>query len=178
MPHQVSINLIFVRRAFALGLFLGAFTAYAEDPSELIDDAEETQVEEPGDVKYPVPNLEKAPVQLLPHQQFPIDYLLKHDDVKGLIVNHYMGTGKTYLGIGFAEHFKKQSVVILAPRFIEAHWMEHVRNFPAGNPKRYQFVSYNDAPKMLMGKDLSNTVLIMDEVHNLIKLIKSADPDT
>lgn len=178
MPHQVSINLISARSIFAFALFLATCSARAEDPAGLVDDAEETQVEEPGDTKYPVPNLEKAPIQLLPHQQFPIDYLLKHDDVKGLIVNHYMGTGKTYLGIGFAEHFKKQSVVILAPRFIEAHWMEHVRNFPARDPKRYQFVSYNDAPKLLMGKDLTNTVLIMDEVHNLIKLIKSADPDT
>ncbi len=115
-------------------------------------------------------------IQLLPHQQFPIDYLLKNLEVKGLVINHYMGTGKTYLAIGFAEQAQVESVIILAPRFIESHWLEHLPNFPVKNLKKYQFISYNDAPKKLKGKDLSRTVLILDEVHNLIKLIKSPDP--
>ncbi len=88
-----------------------------------------------------------------------------------------MGTGKTYLGIGFAERFPDKSIVILAPRFIEAHWQQHLRDFPAKNLKRYQFVSYNNAPTLLLNKDLSSTVVIMDEVHNLIKMIKSPNPE-
>jgi Helicase conserved C-terminal domain len=115
-------------------------------------------------------------IQLLPHQQFPIDYLLRTPDVKGLLINHYMGTGKTYLGIGFAEQANVDSVIILAPRFIESHWLEHLRNFPVKNLNKYQFVSYNDAPEKLEGKNLSRTVVILDEVHNLIKLIKSPNP--
>ncbi len=122
------------------------------------------------------PSNQKEDIHLLPHQQFPVDYLLKNPGIKGLLINHYMGTGKTYLAIGFAEQAKAESVIILAPRFIEAHWLEHIRHFPVKDFKKYQFVSYNDAPKKLQGKDLSRTVLILDEVHNLIKLIKSADP--
>ena len=118
------------------------------------------------------------PIKLLPHQQQPIDYLIKDKDLKGIIVNHYMGTGKTYLGVGFAEQFKDNDVVILAPRFIEAHWMEHLKNFPVSNLKRFQFVSYNDAPDILLKKDLSKTIILMDEVHNLIRLIKSPEPST
>lgn len=135
-------------------------------PSDLASDVQETQ-DTPDD---------PAPVRLLPHQQFPIDYLKQHPEVKGLLINHYMGTGKTYLGIGFAEAFPDKDVVILAPGFIESHWLEHLRQFKVKNPGRYRFVSYAEAPQKLAGKDMSKTLLIIDEVHNIVKYIKSPDP--
>src|SRR5437762_2733650 len=51
-------------------------------------------------------------IKLLNHQLVPIDYMLKNPDIKGLLVNHYMGTGKTSLGIGFAESFPEHPVII------------------------------------------------------------------
>ena len=35
-----------------------------------------------------------------PHQIIPINYLTKKQN-RGLIVNHYMGSGKTFIGLGF-----------------------------------------------------------------------------
>ncbi|MBH1988824.1 MAG: hypothetical protein I8H75_04455 [Myxococcaceae bacterium] len=116
-----------------------------------------------------------SPVALLPHQQAPIDYLLKHPEIKGLLVNHYMGTGKTFLAIGFAEQFQDKPVIILAPRFIEGHWRNQMSQFRVAHPNRYEFVSYNDAPEKLKNRDLSNTILLMDEAHNLLRLIQSVD---
>src|ERR1700688_3574824 len=57
-------------------------------------------------------------IKLLDHQLLPIDYLLKNPDQKGLLVNHYMGTEKTFLGLGFAQAFRSRPVIILAPQFL------------------------------------------------------------
>lgn len=114
-------------------------------------------------------------VELLPHQLTPIDYLLKHPSQKGLLVNHYMGTGKTYLGIGFAEAFKDRPVIVLAPKFLESNWKEAIRTYGVGNPDRYTFVSYQAAPAELSAKDLKDHILLVDEAHNLIRYLRSTD---
>lgn len=116
-------------------------------------------------------------IKLLDHQLVPIDYLLKHPEQKGLLVNHYMGTGKTYLGIGFAESMLNHPVIILAPKFIESNWMTSLANYGVKIPSRYQFVSYDDAPEKLSAIDLSKHILLADEVHNLIKYVRSSDPE-
>jgi hypothetical protein len=112
-------------------------------------------------------------ITLLEHQLRPLDYLHKHPEIKGLLVNHYMGTGKTYLGIAFAESYPERPVVILAPSFLESHWQNQMAEFGVSDKKRYQFVSYANAPEFFAGKDLSNTLLVIDEAHNLLKYLRS-----
>jgi hypothetical protein len=114
-------------------------------------------------------------IKLLPHQKTAIDYLASRDDVKGLLVNHQMGTGKTYLAIGFAERLPDREVIVIAPRFIEAHWESQIETFGVKNRNRYHFVSYNEAPQKLQGKDLSKTIIILDECHNIVRFLKSQD---
>ncbi len=116
-------------------------------------------------------------IQLLPHQLKPISYLLNHPEQKGILVNHYMGTGKTYLGIGMIQAFKDRPVIVLAPKFLESNWEESIKNFGVNNPDRINFVSYQDAPAVLSNKDLKNFVIIADEVHNLVKYLRSTDQD-
>ncbi len=116
-------------------------------------------------------------ISLLPHQEAPINYLVEHPEVKGLLINHYMGTGKTFLAIGFAERFPEKPVIVLAPRFIEGHWLQQMKQFGVKNTQRFEFVSYHDAPQKLIGRDLSKTILIMDEAHNLVRLIKSSNQE-
>lgn len=117
-------------------------------------------------------------IKLLPHQLTPLDYLAKHPNKKGLVINHYMGTGKTYLGLGFAQMHPKKSVLIIAPRFIESNWQELTSKYKVTNPKRFTFVSYKDAPKKLINKDLSEHIIIADEVHNIIRHLRSPDDNT
>jgi hypothetical protein len=120
----------------------------------------------------------KAPlIELLPHQTKPIEYLYKNTTTKGLLINHFMGTGKTYLGIGFAEKYPDREIIIIAPRFIEAHWKSQIDSYGVQNPKRYLFISYNDAPQKLAHKDLSKSILLLDECHNIIRFLKSPLPD-
>lgn len=116
-------------------------------------------------------------IKLLPHQLRPIDYLLKNPDIKGLLVNHYMGTGKTYLGIGFAQAFKNQPVIVLAPKFLESNWKKSIEHYGVDNPERFSFVSYDDAPLKLADKDLSGYIILADEVHNLVKLVRSPNSE-
>jgi len=117
-------------------------------------------------------------ITLLEHQLVPIDYLHKNPDIRGILVNHYMGTGKTYLGIGMAESFPGHPVLILAPRFLESHWLNEIELYGVSDPKRYKFVSYDDAPKKLISGDFSNHILLADEVHNLVKHMRSSDSES
>ena len=114
-------------------------------------------------------------IQLLAHQLAPIDYLLKHPEQKGLLVNHYMGTGKTYLGLGFAQAFSSHPVIILAPRFIESNWKNSIDSYGVSDPERFTFISYDDAPSKLAHMDLSDHIILADEVHNLVKMMRTVD---
>jgi len=115
-------------------------------------------------------------IQLLPHQIAPIKYLQEHPEQKGILINHYMGTGKTYLALGMSEAFADKKIVIIAPRFIEGHWQQHVEQFNVVNKSRYEFLSYHNAPDALLNRDLSNTIVILDECHNIVQLLHSVDP--
>lgn len=114
-------------------------------------------------------------IELLEHQLLPIDYLKKHPEQKGLLVNHYMGTGKTYLGIGFAQAFPDRPVIVLAPGFLESNWINSIETYGVVNPERFSFVSYEDAPEKLSDIDLSKHIILADEVHNLVKKMRSLD---
>lgn len=116
-------------------------------------------------------------VQLLPHQLLPIKYLKEHPEQKGLLINHYMGTGKTFLAFGLGEAFPESQVIIIAPRFLEGHWRKQMGAYGVKSTRRYQFVSYNDAPRVLLKKNLKNTVLLLDECHNLVQLLHSLDSE-
>jgi hypothetical protein len=144
---------------FAFILFTGAHGAHAAQDLGLVDE---------GD---------RAQIKLLPHQLKPINYLYTHQNIKGLLINHQMGTGKTFLAIGFAEKYPAAPVVVIAPRFIGGHWQAQLKLFGVKNISRYEFISYHDAPAKLSGRNLSNTIVILDEAHNLVRWIKSPEQE-
>lgn len=116
-----------------------------------------------------------GPITLLEHQLTPIDYLDKHPEVHGLLINHYMGTGKTFLGIGFAENYQQHPVLIIAPKFLESQWMSELDRYGVKNRARYTFVSYDAVSSFLQNLDVSNHFVLVDEVHNLAKRLRSTD---
>lgn len=115
-------------------------------------------------------------IELLSHQLLPIDYLRKNPDIHGLLINHYMGTGKTFLGIGFIQNFADRPILLIAPRFLESQWMEEIKRYGVKDPSRIIFASFDDLPGKLSGIDIKDYVVIADEVHNLMKRIRSNDP--
>ncbi len=114
-------------------------------------------------------------VGLLEHQLLPIDYMRKNPDLHGLLVNHYMGTGKTFLGIGFIQNYSDMPILVVAPRFLESQWLEEIKRYGVKSPERIIFTSYADLPEKLKEIDIKKYVVIADEVHNLIKNIRSID---
>lgn len=119
----------------------------------------------------------KQTIRLQHHQLVPIDYLEKNPKIKGLVINHYLGTGKTYLAIGFAEKHPNRPVIILAPSFLQSHWLEHLEKYGVSNKDRYRFFSHN-APEALVKEDLSNAILILDESHRFIERVRSQNPNS
>lgn len=114
-------------------------------------------------------------IELLEHQLLPIDYMRKNPDLHGILVNHYMGTGKTFLGIGFMQSYADRPILIIAPRFLESQWHEEIKRYGIKNPERVKFVSYDDFPEWLNKNDIKNYVVLADEVHNIVKKIRSLD---
>ena len=109
----------------------------------------------------------------------PIDYLDKNPKIKGLLIYHYLGTGKTYTSIGFAERYynQKYKVVIFIPGFLRAHWQNHLKSYGVKNYDRYEIIAHKDAKK-LVSRDLSKTILVVDEMHRIIKNIEAKDAST
>lgn len=116
-------------------------------------------------------------VKLLPHQLVPIDYLLRHSELKGILINHYMGTGKTFLSLGFAESFSPHPVVILAPKFLESHWRSQMKEYGIDHRKRFTFIAYEEAYERLLDVNLHDHLILADEVHNLVKYMRSKDTE-
>lgn len=107
------------------------------------------------------------------HQIIPVHYLYTNSNQKGLLINHFVGTGKTYLSMFFTELYEKESVIIIGPSYLEANWIDSLKNFPVRDLSRYEFIAYRDAPQKLLGRDLSKTLLILDEAHNLTRYLTS-----
>ncbi len=114
-------------------------------------------------------------ITLSPHQIEPIEYLMRHPEQKGLILAHYLGTGKTFIALAFAEKNPDKKVIILAPSFLESNWISHMQKMGIKNTSRYTFLSYENAAQKLPKIDLLNTIIIADEVHRFIEMVKSTE---
>ena len=114
-------------------------------------------------------------MKLLKHQSFALNYITKKcKDQHGLVLNHQMGSGKTLVGIlflnSFPDTFKK--IVILPPKF-EALWVaEAIKRNMINQINTFHFISFDE----IMNKPVSfytNSVIVVDEAHNLYKIIDS-----
>lgn len=123
-------------------------------------------------------SLEVSGITIKPHQVIPINYLLEHPEQKGLLIAHYLGTGKTFLALAAAELLDNQAVYVVVPDFLRASWVSHMKRMSLKNPKRYHVLSYEEAANSLTSKDLLGSLLIIDEVHHLVALAKSESKAT
>lgn len=110
-------------------------------------------------------------ITLQSHQIIPIEYLREHHDQKGLLLAHYLGTGKTFTALGFAEVSPYKKIFIIAPPYLHSNWLTHIERMGVAQKSRYQFLSYEDASKNHVVFD--DALVILDEVHHLIALMKS-----
>ncbi len=123
--------------------------------------------------ELPVTKMKIGSIVLEPHQAAPIEYLLKHPQQKGLLLAHYLGTGKTFTALGFAEMMGEKQVIILGPETLRSNWQYHMGRMGLKNPARYKFFSFEEALTKLEQESLKNSILIIDEIHHFVGLIKS-----
>ena len=118
----------------------------------------------------------QADIVLQPHQQYTVQYLLQHPEQKGMLIFHALGSGKTYLALSYAENFPDKEIVVLLPRFLQSNWQTQMKSYGVKNPSRYKFVPLQTAYEELKDKDLSHSILIIDEVHKLVENIRYSKP--
>lgn len=115
----------------------------------------------------------------LQHQEKVRDYFLT-SKYKGLLLFHELGSGKTCTAIITADAMLKQglveSVIVFTPGSLRATWLSEYCDKCGKSDKylkqKYTFITYNYnvSPSL---PSLNNTLVIIDEVHNLINAVKN-----
>jgi hypothetical protein len=113
-----------------------------------------------------------AKIQLQPHQQVPVDYLVKNPGQKGILVYHSMGSGKTFLALDYIEKNPNMKVILFFPDFLKSNWIAQMKQFGVKNPSRYEMISFSESSKLL-NRDLSQTIVVADEIHRFIQKLKT-----
>jgi hypothetical protein len=117
---------------------------------------------------------------ILLHQIYPSYYLaVEQPDQKGLLINHYMGTGKTTTGIQFMYTFYQKKKIIVLPSYIKSVWEKEIQGYGFDQTMEehglgeYTFLFYEEVLDFFQkNKDIHDTILIMDEGHHIVELLK------
>lgn len=121
--------------------------------------------------------VQKKP-SLLDYQVRPIEKLVsKCKSQHGMILYHVMGSGKTISSIYLAKNYPNKKLVILLPDGLQNIWIRTAN--PVGQ-KIDKIITYESLLKYpfkdwikLFTETLKDSILIADEAHNLINIIKT-----
>lgn len=100
------------------------------------------------------------------YQTFIAKYMER--DVRGLLVYHGLGSGKTRTGVFTMNSNSDRDVIIMIPASLRGRWINEVRNFKTNPNQRVTYVSYNasnfvDQVKRI--RSLNGKLIIVDESH-------------
>ncbi len=115
-----------------------------------------------------------------PHQKIPIEYLVSKNPLQhGLVLNHYMGTGKTLTAGFFIKNYPNDKIVIMLPSGLETQWTNELSKINVDIVKNnIQFYTYAEIHKTIVNSKnskkiiefknlIKNSILIVDEAHIL-----------
>ncbi len=95
----------------------------------------------------------------------------------GMIINHYMGTGKTLTGIYIFKLFEKEKKILVCPENLIFHWKGYLKNFNIRNVslltyKDIKFMTNTETPDKInkLNKILKDAVVVYDEGHKLASI--------
>jgi hypothetical protein len=121
-------------------------------------------------------------IKLLPHQLAPLKYLVSRcKNQHGLIINHTMGSGKSYLGAFFAKNYPNKKIIIVHPKGLENIWKDATEQLKVD---KVILLTYDKLKELFRTqykklKELFNdSILIIDEAHNLLNIINNITPST
>ena len=125
--------------------------------------------------KPPYPScIANSNVPLQPHQLRVVSFLNK-PDTRGIIVVHDVGTGKTLLAVTATQCFLSQSdqhhVIVVTPTSLVGNFKKEIVKYGADSQDaRYSFYTiqgFKNAVESNKIKNLENSLLILDEAHNI-----------
>ncbi len=109
------------------------------------------------------------------YQTYPAFYLKNiAPEQKGLLVNHLMGTGKTFTGINFLTDYPNKKALIVCPEHLKSNWINELNKLGVNNLS-ISFLNYDMFIDLIIKIDknsLSNYILILDEGHHLVYKIR------
>lgn len=113
----------------------------------------------------------------LDYQLNPIEYLVaKCGKQHGLILNHLLGTGKTFTGILFFKNYPNHKKIVILPNGIQNIWLREAKVIGVTD---IEFITYTELINCDYNnrgnsytKKLKNAIVIVDECHNLYKIIE------
>lgn len=105
------------------------------------------------------------------YQLYP-SYYLRHlaPEQKGLLVNHLMGTGKTFTGINFMTDYPEYEKIVVCPDYLVDNWKQEIIKLGIEYEKEPVFMEYSVFIEYVLQhpKELSKRIVAIDEGHNLI----------
>lgn len=134
------------------------------------------------------------------HQFIPKEFFTRNNNTRGLLIAHAMGQGKTRIAVAISEYFREvdpsRRINVLLPKSLEANFKDNITQYNNNNADDYKFISLNASNmfKQMRNSDktkeelayekslglfadearsnsLDNTMLIIDEAHNLFNAI-------
>ena len=115
-----------------------------------------------------------------PYQTSVIDYFINRSTFKGLLLYHKLGAGKTCTSVLIADEMIKrgqvQKVYVLTPGSLRVNWIDEYckkcgDQFITSN---FVFMTYNSNLQLKLPQyDFNNSLIIIDEAHNLINGVKN-----
>jgi superfamily II DNA or RNA helicase len=111
------------------------------------------------------------------HQFIVSKYLMYNPTIRGMLLFHGMGMGKTRLSITLASYLKSTSgfkrVIIVAPKSVFGQFEKNIKRSSL-NLDDITFLSLQSPKKLEKLEDgLDNSIIIVDEAHNLFNSISN-----
>lgn len=156
------------------------------------------------DVETPNQSGKKDSKDLFLYQKFIQNYIAPSTPYRGILAFHKLGSGKTRTAIATAEPFRTAGfkVIVLLPASLTNNFIDEVKswgNYDLSYPPNwsqmspdeqktcdqaltkkikevYNFISYNanNAVKQINNIKFANSIVIIDEVHNLLNMMTSS----
>ena len=128
-------------------------------------------------------NKKKTPFIPQPHQIKAQEFFIngvKNNGKKGILLYHTVGSGKTCTSIMIADTMLKKGLItkvyVFSPGSLRPGWKEEYCTVCGNNNlfENFVFITYNyDVRKELKKINFSKSLVIIDEVHNLINGVKN-----
>ena len=143
------------------------------------DEEEEEEEDEPVHRSKDLKCIIKSKTPLKDHQSKVVNFI-NDDKRRGLLVVHSVGSGKTLTAVTTAECFIRQhkngNVIVVTPTSLQRNFIKEMGKYGVSRKhfRRYQFYTIQAfAIASKKGEiDCRNSLLILDEAHNLRTVIK------